>query len=473
MVHIRRSALTISTVGLLCLFTALGGALSAANAASAAGSVKGDPQPAPKPFVIGASGYAGGSVAMEPNGTLVVVSGSTADGSGVSVCVVPRGASKCSSTATLTPPVGDSVTDVPQVVIPSANHVLVLMGGCCNPGGADLLFSSTNGGATFGAPVTVGDLGVDVSALISGHIVFTATDEGGGAEVESVPVNDPAGETTADTPTTEAFDVGVANYKGGALIGTDDAATDPTTHVSYSSAGANFTDGKYTNVGAFPGEQLIAMSGDALLTVKTGTGAVELRLFNGTGFGAAHAVPGFQGGGGTALTVDQDSSGMVHVFSERGLSQLVERSTANGASWTGAVNLGAGIGSQMLAAVLDSNGSGLVVGTGEEQAAWGYPVLAAQSVSFGLHPSTIKKGKTTIGSGFASPAAPGRVVELQIGKAGLWHTVATTREGSGGSFSFTIKGTAPGTFYYRAVALDQAGYALYGYSHTRNLKVTS
>jgi hypothetical protein len=45
------------------------------------------------------------------------------------------------------------------------------------------------------------------------------------------------------------------------------------------------------------------------------------------------------------------------------------------------------------------------------------------------------------GSGNGSPTAPGRVVQLQVEKAGLWYTVATTHEGTGGKFSFTIKGT--------------------------------
>ena len=476
MFRMRRSTLTIGTAGLLCLFTALGGAI-VASASSAAGGVKGDPQPTPKPFVIGLSGYAGGTVAMEPNGTMVIAHGNTPTGQ-VVVCVAARGSRKCSSTVTLTPDAGDALTDVPQIFVTSANHVDVLMGECCNPGGADLLWSSTNGGVSFGAPVNVGDLGVDVAALVAGHIVFTATDEGGGAEVESVPVNAPLDETTADTPTTEAFDVAVAAYNGGSLVGTDDAATDPTTHVAYASAGPNFASGKYKNVANFPGEQLLAMSGAALLTVQTsGARNVELRLFNGSGYGAAHAVPGFRGGAGSWYTVDQDPSGMVHVFGARAGSapayELFERSTSSGATWTGQVDLGNAIDSTMFDAVLDANGSGMVVGTNVGEAAWGYPVLAAQRATLGLMPSTIKKGHTTIGSGIASPAQPGRTVRLQIAKGGLWYTVASTHEVGGGKFSFTIKGTATGTFYYRAVATTQAGYVLNGYSASRALKVTS
>src|SRR5215472_8869571 len=104
MVRMRRSALAISIAGLLCLFTALGGA---ASAGTAAGGVKGAPQPEIKPFVIGTSGYEGGSVALEPNGTLVVARGTDSAVGKIIVCVLHRGARKCASSVTLTALSGD------------------------------------------------------------------------------------------------------------------------------------------------------------------------------------------------------------------------------------------------------------------------------------------------------------------------------------------------------------------------------
>ena len=58
-------------------------------------------------------------------------------------------------------------------------------------------------------------------------------------------------------------------------------------------------------------------------------------------------------------------------------------------------------------------------------------------------------------------------------ESGLWHTVATTAEGTGGAFSFTIKGTATGTFDYRAVVSDLPGYLQFGCSPAQSLHVTS
>jgi hypothetical protein len=478
MVRMRRSGLIISVVALLSVVTALGGTASAAIS----GGVKGDPQPELKPFRIGSSNYGGGTVAMEPNGTLVVARGIATSSGKIVVCVLARGAGKCSSTATLSPLSPDDMSGVPEVFIPSANHVVVLMGACCdsNPKGSDLVFSSTDGGKVFSGPVRMGTLGVSAAALIGSDVVFTEGDDPDGAQVESFPVGASGPpSTTAVATSLEAFDVGVGSYKRGALIASDYLSTDYTTYVAYAPAGRNFNaSASYRRVASFNHEQLIAMSGDALLTIRTtGSQAVVLRLFNGKTFGPAHVVPGTAGGGPEWFAVDQDPSGRVHVFSDRGLAaatyDLLEVSTSTGASWSGAVDLGNAIQSNTFGAALDSRGSGLVVGTEADEPAWGFPVLAAQSASFSLRFSTIKKGRSTTGTGSGNPAAKGREVELQIDRGGLWYTVATTHEGAGGKFSFTIKGTSAGTHDYRAVIVDVAGYIQFGYSPARALKVTS
>jgi hypothetical protein len=81
MIHIGRSALAIGAAA-ASLVTALGGVAAAAPASTGNG-VKGNPQPELKPFIIGSSNYVGGSVAIEPDGTLVVARGA-ASGNGKS-----------------------------------------------------------------------------------------------------------------------------------------------------------------------------------------------------------------------------------------------------------------------------------------------------------------------------------------------------------------------------------------------------
>jgi hypothetical protein len=477
MYRMSRSGLAVSTAGLLCLFTALAGAASAAPA----GGVKGDPQPELKPFQIStAQSGAPGSAAIEPNGDIVVTYDISSGTTGATaVCVLDRGARKCADAATLSPLGGDSVATPPEVFAPSANHVVVLQSTCCDaaPNGDDLLYSSSDGGVTFGAPVRVGSVGVSAAALIGSDIVFS-TGGAGGAAVESIPVTATGPpKTTAIAITKESFGNAVGSYKGGALIGSSYLGTDYDTYVAYAPSGKDFnSSASYHSVGSFSHEQLIGMSGDALLTGQTtGKQAVLLRLFNGTSFGPPHIVPGTEGGGGPELfAVDQDPSGTVHVFSSRAAVKsydLLEVSTSdNGSHWTPPVNLGNGIVSTAFAPALDATGSGLVLGTAPP---WGHPVLASQSVSFSVTPPKITKGQTATGTGKASPAASGREVELQVEKSGLWYTVATTHDGTGGSFSFTIKGTSAGTFDYRAVASDLPGYLQYGYSPAQSLQVTS
>jgi hypothetical protein len=475
----RRSNFVLGAAGAFCVISAFSGAALA----SPAGGVKGDPQPELQPFRIGAASSAG-TIAMEPDGSLIAAYDIASGNGKTQVCLLNRGGRTCSQKIALNPLSGDSTFGTPQVFVISASHVIVLQQTCCdgNPTGGDLIYSSADGGRTFGAPVRIGTLGVDSAALVGNDLLFVAGDSGSGAQVQSLQVkptlmiNGPV--VTAQAK--QAFDVGIADYLGGVLVASDFLGKSGyTTYVEYADPeDSPFTSASsFAEVAAFSGEQLLGISGRALLTVQThGKHWVRVRLFTGTGtkFGPPSNVPGTSGGGPEWFAVDQDAGGAVHVFSERGLSHptydLFEYTTSNGAHWRRPVDLGHAVQSNAFAAGLDSHGSGLVLGT---QPAWGYPVLAAQSVSFSLKSSHIRKGKSTTGSGKGSPAATGRLITLQVQrKSGRWFNVATTHEKIGGSFSFTIKGKSDGTFRYRVVASDLAGYLQFGYSNARSLRVS-
>lgn len=467
---------TITAV-LLCLFTALGGV---ASAAANAGGVKGSPQPEIKPFGIGKSANGTGSVAIEPDGSLVVAYNIGSGNGKTAVCLLNRGSNKCSTGPALTPPSDDDLFGTSEVFIPKANHVVVLQGDCCDDSaaGGDVLFTSTNGGKTFGAPVRIGSLGVGVAALVGGDIVFSTGDNHDGLEIESVPAIGAAGPPAeiANPITATAYDVGVGSYKNGVLAATDQSLTASyTTEVLYASAGKDFNaTASYKGVGTFKNEQLVGISGDALLTEQTnGKEALVLRIFNGKSFGKGHVVPNTGGSGPEWFTFDTDPSGHVHVFSESThlspIYNLFEETTATGASWSAPVDLGSAVDYRYFAAALDATGSGLVLGTYPAQ---GFPVLATQGVSFALSKSSTAKGHAVTGSGKASAAAKGRVIQLQQLRSGLWYPVASTHESASGSYSFSIKDSGAGTYTYRAVASDRAGYVQYGYSAARALKVT-
>ena len=486
MSRVRWRVLAAVTAGLMVASAALSGAADASSAAPASGGisgVKGNPQPELKPFKIAGVGSGGANAAIESNGAMVVayaVGTANADGKTV-VCVLDRGASKCSSSVSLIPPGGATLEDTPVVFAPSPNHVVVVTGTCCveNPNDADLVYTSTNGGRTFGAPVGVGEtVAVTAAALIGGQIVFAS---GGhdGAQVESIPVSPSGPPAATATPIAAvSYNIGVGAYKGGALVASQfDGSSIDSTYVDYAQSGKNFNaNGSYHRVGNFPNEDLIGISGDALLT-EAASGALKVRLFNGASFGAAHVVPALGHLGGPAWwAVDQDPRGQVDVFSDRAFApvsyDLYLQTTSTGASWTSPLNLGNAITSDYFGSALDSIGSGLAVGTTDHEPVWAYPVLAPQGVSFALAKSTIGKGKSTVGSGKGSPVAKGRTVWLQQERSGKWWTVASTHESSTGAFSFTIGGSAAGTVDYRAVVSDFAGYLQYGYSAGRALKVS-
>jgi hypothetical protein len=476
----RRSGLVLAAASALCLVPAFAGAAMA----SPLGVVKGAPQPELKPFKLGnLNANSPGTIAMEPDGSLVAVYDIQSGAGKTVVCVLDRGKSACADKPLLTPLDGDSTFNTPEVFIPSANHVYVLQSTCCdsNTNGDNLLYASTDGGKTFGAPVRVGGgVGVDAAALAGNDIVFTEGDSGA-LNIQSVSLTSPGPPPSTATPVTgDVFGVGVADYRGGALVGGDfSGASFDTAKVVYAPADSDFNaTGSYRTVGKFPKETFLAMSGDALLTVQTqGKEDMLLRLFNGRGFGASHVMPGGAGCTiGCSIAIDQDPSGAVHVFIERSAFDydLVERTTTDGGSkWGGAVNLGNAISDGGFAAALDSRGTGLVLGTDVPLA---YPVLADQGVSLSLSRSSIRKGQTVSASGRVTPHDSGRSVQLQVevGK-NTWRNVtgakATTK--SGGSFSIKIKGKSAGTFTYRAVASDLAGYLQFGYSGGRTLKVTS
>jgi hypothetical protein len=467
----------VSALSALCLMTALTGAAIA----SPESGVKGDPQPELQPFDLGPAASAG-TVAIEPNGSLIAAYDIKGGNGKTLVCLLNRGERGCSQKVALNPPSGDSTFGTPQVFVTSASHVIVLQQTCCDSdtAGSDVIYSSTNGGKTFSAPVRVGTLGVNSAAVVGNDLLFVADDDNSGLQVQSVQVK-PSLQSNGPVVTAQAktaFDVGITNDHGGALVASDFLGKSGyTTYVEYAGPTASpfTTAGSFAKVATIDGEQLLGISGRALLTVETGGKHwVRVRLFTGTKFGAPHNMPGSSGGGPEWFAVDQDPSGAVHVFSDRGLAHpaydLLEYTTSNGTKWDAPVDLGHAIQSTAFSAGLDSHGSGLVLGT---QPAWGYPVLGTQSVSFSLKSSNIKKGKSTTGFGKGNPAATGRRITLQVqGKSGNWFNVATTHEKSGGSFSFTIKGKSDGTFRYRAVAADLAGYLQFGYSNAKPLRVT-
>jgi hypothetical protein len=477
-----RSTIAISSAALLCL-TFLGGTASAH-----AHGTKGDPQPELKPFTIAAKDAdGGGSVAILPDGiVLTAFNIPTSNEAGATkVCLLARTAHACSSSSpTITPPAGSEVsTDtVPQILVVSATTVVLLVDESVV---GKQVYTSTNGGKSFGAPVSLGtsDPAVDEAVVAGSSIVYgegSGTSNGVGPSIGSFTATAPAPGPVATIGSQEAQDVGISSYKGGVLVA-NQQITNGDIVVSYAKAGSDFTSAaSYKTVGTLHNEDFEGISGGALLTqVATGKFPVHLRIFNGTSFGAAHTVPHAEAPGPENYLVDQDARGITHVFTVLAGDgyALEEESSSTGATWTPRQVLTTDTPSSTWDIDLDATGSGIILGTTagsqSKPIVTAYPVLAQQSVSFALNHSSATRKHHVKASGRVSAKSKGRTVTLQDLKKGLWYDVATTKETASGKFHFTLKDATAGKFTYRAVASDAAGYVQFGYSPSRKLTVTT
>jgi hypothetical protein len=257
-----RSTYLSGLAAALCLTSVLGGSAFAGPA----GGVKGDPQPEAKPFRVSNQDLSPASIAFEPNGSLVAafdVPGGTTHKA--EVCVLNRSSRSCARKVDLgTPTSGDSWDTGygPQVLVPSANHVVLIGDVCCDTSSSDtLMYSSTDGGRTFGPFTRIGSVSVGGAVLIGKQIVFIGADFPQGVQVESVPVSGASPPASVATLASSRNDVGIGAYHGGVLAGYDNDGKIWQTFVKYAPAGSDFNAG-----GSF--RKVITISNESLLGVS-------------------------------------------------------------------------------------------------------------------------------------------------------------------------------------------------------------
>jgi hypothetical protein len=444
--------------------------------ARARSGIKGSPQPELKQFVVGTASGPSDVTTDGFNGTLIIayeVSTPNTDGA-IEVCVLKRGARSCESRTTLSTVDGSSVFGSPSVTVESGGVVYVAMDECCNA--TDVLFMSTDGGRTFGAPVPIGpadapNISVSETFGVTGfgvHMMWAEDDAGPNLDVEFADLGDPAAGqvvTAMTDPGADFFTAGLGSDAGGVIAAGSDS--NDVTFASFAPARSTV----FHPVGQFPGQQLIAVSGEAMVTqLTTGSQSLVLRLFNGTSFGPAHVVP-VSGGGGPNWNTAAWTPGRTFIFTERNQDSydLEMQSTVSGSSWTRRTDVGDAIKSNEFSTALDNIGSGLVVGTSGPVTV--FPVLAAQPVSFKLSKRKVARGAGVTAKGVGTSPAAGRTVRLEQLERGRWQNIATTHERANGRFSFHITRHAAGRYTFRAYVADLPGYLQYGYSRGRTLRV--
>jgi len=459
----RRHVATLAAAGLSVVLVA-----GAATPALAGGGTVGAPQPELAQFRVGTTG-GNGSGAVLPNGNLVLASPSKT-GTTIDVCVLRPGGRSCASTATLSAnTVGGQDTFFGTVEVESIGSLLDIVAlDCCNigPNGA-VIFTSTDGGATFSALKQAGNIASIGAATSAGGSIVVGSFSQGGLQVQALSPSPTIPQASYAVPTSTADgDTSLTTYHGGVLVASDNLTN---TYVEYALAGSGLnTTSSYTHVATFPNELVTAVSGNALLTDPGGslTGGERLRFFNGTTFGAPHRVPDSTMGDDGYFAM-QEVGNTVHVFflGRRDGYDVFQETTTDGVHWSPLHQFGSAIGSTSLMPVLGPTGAGLLYETAGVPLL-AQPILNPQSVHVALAASRVKVGHATVLRGNSTPHLAGQTVTLDTLVGGRWYGVKSTKELSNGTFTFSVAGR---TASYRAVVNQKPGYYQFGYSNAATL----
>jgi len=457
----------------VCLATA--GVVAGSGASASVGSLTvGEPQPELAPFSVGATAAGAGSGAVLPDGTAVLAS-LNSDGSAAVVCRLAPGARGCVSTATLSPYAGHGYKDVfsgvPEVLATGGTDAAVVLEDCCHlPGLAGLggaaVFASTDDGASFSPEVPAGTIqGVDAAAFAGGRVVV-ASSRTSSLNVQALPPAPHVALTAPANPNSRHDgNTSLAAYAGGLVVASDDASGN--TLVEYAPKGSDFNrSSAYRPLGIFNGEDLAAVSGNALLTYSsTAAPGAFLRFFNGRFFGPRYDVPEPVGASDANWSL-QEVGGVAHVFfvDRSAGSDIYAEATGNGLRWSPLLAYDPAATAGDLVALLGGSGTGIVYETDvSAPPLLAQPILAYQPVVIGLLRHRAPAGRRTYLTGQAGVHLAGQLVTLERRvSAGVWSNIAATRESSTGRFVFSVPGI---TDAYRVVVAYEPGHLLYGYSN--------
>lgn len=324
------------------------------------------------PFSPGTADGLGDSAALLPNGNFVTAwhYAVTSTTDYVRVCVLPVGATKCSSKAALKPPSGATVFEAPQVFSTGSNHVSVVAETCCvTPNEQDMLYNSTDGGKTFSAGVNIGSIDVGTGANIGTTLVWATSVNTFGTFVQSA-------SSTATTPVAGKAHISsdqgptiMTIYKQGVLVATTALnGSNSAVDVFYAPKGSDFNKtSSYSKVGHFKNTNLDGISGPAILLTPNGTGVAgtpNVKIFNGTSFASGITAPVAHAADDQQYT-DFYVNGKVHVFyvdARQSYDLLSESWRPGSTTWSGTTNYPPWKANSTQA-VIATSGTGIVLGT--------------------------------------------------------------------------------------------------------------
>jgi hypothetical protein len=431
------------------------------------------------------------------------------------VCVLPRGARKCSATTLLKPL--DSATSVDNqpdsIVLGPGGTVEVLVtttndanSDDITTGGldADTLEYVLSASGKLTSVTRVGTLDQQGTALrFDGQLLWTSGGDdtsGGGAEIQETPADGtfkniaaPVALDLAGTPAAGELDFdgtsAVPLPDGDLLLAWDDGTNAYAVEVNVADGdevvrSAEFkTEVTTDNFGGPAGSLVTGRAGTFLLTRASNDGfggRMEVHQYaggSGSLFAAARKIPTTTADFGD-FKINEDGQGKLSVYYERDDVLVQETSTDGGKKWSVYDYASpTPVVTPNITPALTAFGAGVVFEAAGGTVSDGIlprvqPVWVHQSVSFGLKKSRIGHGASTTGSGKVVYPHSGQEVTLQRGTSHGWVTVTTGHTSASGAYSFTIHAGATGTTKYRVVAAEVTGWFFSDDSGVRALDVT-
>ncbi|MEA2421638.1 MAG: hypothetical protein QOF55_737, partial [Thermoleophilaceae bacterium] len=325
------------------------------------------------------------AVAVDPAGTsYIAFNGPPSSNQALSLCKLPRGATACSSTATL--PVsgpGTTITsDTRPFVAVSGMEVRVLSyrsGFSSGDTARDILFTSTDGGATFGAGVQVGTMRFDGdSAAGPGAGISLVNTASASHAYQRVP-------TDGSTPATTTASLTTQYLLGGSVAlvnaSTPLVAFDDGTNAAFSVFNAGpVNDGSSwsapTAIGTAGYERLAGGPSGLFVMLSTG-GHLEVRKFASGAFGSPTVIPSSASNRLTASDLSQDAAGRLQALWPDSSGNLFQSTSDDGATWvTQQLTTFADVRSMRGAAASDHGGVATwTTGTGSSAKVYVIPLL--------------------------------------------------------------------------------------------------
>jgi hypothetical protein len=297
------------------------------------------PSQAVTPIAIGDGLQAAVTVDQAGNGHIAFI-GPENTTTSLHYCKLPRGASSCAVQTTIAAP-GTSITRPYVVVNGNTVQVISYRYGLSGPNfAADILFTSTDGGASFDGGVEVGVNPFSDAALGPGNAVSTTTyAETGGMSYQRLPLDgSSAGATRAVLSTDHPYTGAVGLLDPNTPLATMDDGSDNLQFRRYTGSGdpndaANWTPPQ--DVGSVRNPHIAAGPGGFFLIGGAPDRTLQARAFNGTAFGGPVSIAGETGETPQAHPT-QDASGRLHVLLPQitaNGSRLLYATSDNGVNW--------------------------------------------------------------------------------------------------------------------------------------------